>query len=183
VSLRLKLLRRGMTASMRLSLLDELAVVTAEGFGCPPLQWRGSAFEERLHEYARFTAEQAEALLAENDPDALEAARTRLRSGATGLGARARRQLGLKNRSDALEALAVLYQGIGIEMSCVAPGELVVGTCLFADYFSEPVCRVVGALDEGMAAGLSDGGRLRFDERLTSGAACCRAHLDAPGGR
>ena len=180
MSLRLALLRRGMTASMRLGLLDELALVTAKGFGSPPPRWSGSSFEARLHEYARFTAGQAEALLAESDPDALEAAMTRLRFGATELGARARRQLGLKSTSDALEALIVLYREIGIEMTCAEPGKIVVHRCLFAGYFSEPACRVVGALDEGIAAGLSDGGQLRFHERLTSGAACCRAQLDVP---
>ena len=183
MSLRLALLRRGMTASMRLSLLDELALVTAKGFGSPPPRWNGSSFEARLHEYARFTAGQAEALLAKGDPGALEAATARLRFGATELGARARRQLGLKSTSDALEALTVLYREIGIEMSRAEPGKIMVHRCLFAGYFSEPVCRVVGALDEGIAAGLSDGGRLRFDERLTSGAASCRAQLDAPGVR
>jgi hypothetical protein len=172
-----------MTTRVRLRLLDELALVTANGFGSPPPRWSGASFEARLHEYARFTAGQAEALLAEGDPGAIETSMTHLRCGATELGARARRQLGLRSRRDALEALTVFYREIGVDMSCVAPAGIVVHRCLFADYFSEPVCRVVGALDEGIAAGLSDGGRLRFDERLSSGATSCRAHLDAPGVR
>jgi hypothetical protein len=181
VSLRLRLLRRGLTASMRLSLLDELAAVTAAGFGSSPPQWQGATFEERLREYARFTAGRAETLLAQDDPAALAAAQARLRAGAEGLGAKARRSLGLSSTSDALDALAVLYQEIGIEMSRVAPGDVVVTRCLFAERFSEPVCRVVGALDDGMAAGLAGGGRLDFGERLTAGAACCRAHFDPAG--
>ncbi len=177
MSLRLALFRRFVPGRVRLRLLDELAVVTAAGFGCPPPVWSGLPFSARLNDYARFTANRAEALLARDDRAALEAAMDRLRAGATVLGARARRQLGVRSTSEALEALALLYREIGIEMKRVGPGEIVVTRCLFAGVYNEPVCRVVGALDEGIAAGLTAGGRLSFDERLTAGASCCRAHL------
>jgi hypothetical protein len=34
-----------------------------------------------------------------------------------------------------------------------------------------------GGLDAGLLAGLSDGGRLVFSQRITEGYACCRARL------
>lgn len=181
MSLRLALLRRGMPASMKRALLDDLAAVTAAGFGSPPPAWAGLSFEARLDRYARCTAAQAEALLAGDDAAAVEAAAARLRRGAAELGARARRQLGVRSTQDALEALAVLYGQIGIDARRAGCGEILVSRCLFADHFSEPVCRVVGALDEGIAAGLSGGARLHFVERLTAGDVCCRASLDRRG--
>jgi hypothetical protein len=177
MSWRMALLGRAMPAGLRLKLLDELASVTAHGFGSPPLTWDGLSFDARLDRYARFTAQRAEALLAEQDAAAVDAAMMRLRSGAAELGARTRRRLGVKSEADALEALAVLYRQIGIDMDCSVPGEITVSRCLFAAYFTEPVCRVVGALDEGMAAGLTGGSRLDFIERLTAGGERCRACL------
>jgi hypothetical protein len=177
VILRLALLKVALPAGLRLRLLDDLALVTAEGFGSPAPSWAGLPFETRLTAYARFAAEQAEALLAGHDEAAVDAVAARLRGGAAELGATARRRLGVRSAADALSALAVLYHQIGIEASTSGPGEIVVGRCLFADYFSEPVCRLVAALDEGLAAGLTNGARLEFVERLTGGAPHCRARL------
>ena len=80
-----------------------------------------------------------------------------------------------------VETLTALYGYLGIDMSAGPAGEIVVRRCLFAGYFSAPVCEVVGALDEGLAAGLSGGGELEFIERITGGAACCRARFDMGG--
>lgn len=178
MSLRLALLARAMPAGTRLKMLDELAAMTAESFGTSMPVWEDQSFESRLTCYARLTADQAQALLDAHDEAAVEAATESLRRGAEKLGARARRQLGLKTTDDAVQALIVIYKQIGIEASRIGPRELAVTRCLFADYFSEPVCRVVGALDEGIACGLSGGAQLRFVERLTAGAAGCRARLD-----
>ena len=52
--------------------------------------------------------------------------------------------------------------------------------CFFSAYYSGPVCRVVAALDQGLAAGLSRGGRLTFVGRITEGNAACRAILEPP---
>jgi hypothetical protein len=178
MSLRLRLFERGVPTRLKLKLLGELAHVTAEGFGCPPPEWSGREFEERLIDYACFTAAHAQRLLAQNDAAAADAARARLRSGAARLGAKLRRQLGLRRDDDALAVLALLYHHLGIEMT-TAPDEIVVTQCLFATFFDERVCGLVAGLDEGMAAGLSGGGRLEFVERITGGSTCCRARFTA----
>ena len=181
MNLRLALLKRAAPRFVKIRLLDELARATATGFGSAQPPWISRSFEARLEEYARFTAAQAGRVMAADDPSRIEAAKQRLRRQATELGANVRRRLRLTRPTDAVVALSILYGHLGIDMHAGAAGEIVVRRCLFADYFTEPVCRVVAALDEGMAAGLSGGGRLEFIERITGGAGCCRARFDVAG--
>jgi hypothetical protein len=182
MSLRLALLKHATApAQLKTRLLDELALVTAAGFACDPPQWSGPTYETRLADYVVFTTTQAELLLAGQDASAIDAARDRLWRGAERLGARLRRQLGVRRDDDALAALAVLYHHLGIEMEVDQTGghwELRVTKCGFAGSFSEPMCRVVAGLDEGIAAGLSAGGRLEFVTRITGGHSCCRARFE-----
>lgn len=179
MSLRAALLARAAPRFVTVRLLDELARATATGFGSAPPAWISASLETRLEEYARYTADLAERALAADDPRAVEAARRRLHQEAARLGARVRRGLGLRSHADAVDTLATLYKHLGIDMSAGPAGEVVVRRCLFAGYFSEVVCGVVAALDEGMADGLSGGGRLEFIERITGGAPCCRARFDS----
>jgi hypothetical protein len=181
MNLRLALLRRAAPRFVKIRLLDELARATAAGFSSLPPQWTSRSFETRLEEYARFTADQAGRVLQADDPSAVEIARQRLCDESAELGAKVRRGLRLRRPADAMEALAALYAHIGIEMNASDAGDIVVRRCLFAEYFTEPVCTVVAALDEGMAAGLSGGGRLEFVERITGGGPCCRAHFEIGG--
>jgi hypothetical protein len=178
MSLRSELLKRGGPGFVKIRLLDELARVTAAGFGCAKPQWDSRALESRLDEYARFTADQARRILAANDPRLLEGVRHDLHRQSAELGAKVRRWLRVRQPADVLETLTALYGHLGMDMTAGDGEDIVVTRCLFASYFSEPVCRLVAALDEGMAAGLSAGGRLEFSERITGGAACCRARLD-----
>jgi hypothetical protein len=175
---RVALLRRAAPGLVKKRLLDELARATAAGFGSAPPQWTGGSLATRLQDYARFTADQAERALGAGDESEVEAVKRRLRSESTELGTKVRRWLGLKCPADVAEAMVALYGHIGIDMSASASGDVLVSRCLFAAHYSEPVCEVVAALDEGMAAGLSGGGRLEFFERITGGNPCCRARLD-----
>jgi hypothetical protein len=59
----------------------------------------------------------------------------------------------------------------------VSHGEITVRRCPFSDVYSVEVCRLVGALDSGLLAGLSGGDRLEFTQRITEGAPCCLARL------
>lgn len=177
MTLRLALIKHVAPESLKSRLLDELTLVTAEGFGRPGPRMRGDHFEARLAAYERFTRASAEALLAKHDAAAADAAKERLHRGAARLGGKLRRQLGLRRHGEAVDALAVLYHHLGIEIEPGLPGEIIVTKCRFSTSFSEPVCRLVAGLDEGMASGLSGGGRLEFVERITGGSACCRARL------
>jgi len=162
---------------LRRVLLDRLAGVTARAMGATPAPFSGLAWEARLERYARTTAAQADALLQAGDPDAAEAAARELWRGARELGSGARRLLGLHGPDEALAALCAFYRQIGIRAVC-GGGELRVRRCLFAGHFSRRTCELVGALDDGFAAGLSGGGTLHFARRITAGDACCLARLE-----
>jgi hypothetical protein len=136
---------------------------------------------DRLVEYATFTARHSRTLLETRDDGAIAAARERLYEGAAALGRRTRRLLGVQTPQEAFDALDLLYRQIGIEISGGPVGAVVVGRCFFARYYTEPVCGLVAALDQGVVDGLYGGASLSFSERLTAGRPCCRALLE-PGG-
>jgi hypothetical protein len=178
MSWRLNLLGRTFIPCVKLQMLDELARVTAEGFETAVPKWSGRTFVARVAEYAEFTAQQAGLLVTAGDESAIEAAKERLRSAATQLGTSLRAVLGVHSSEEALESLKLLYGQIGIEIDGGLSGEVTVGRCFFADYYSDSVCRIVEALDQGLVAGLFDGASLEFSERLTEGRPQCRASLD-----
>ena len=178
MSLRLATARHVFPGWARNWMLDELARVTAEGFTLPSPVWTERSFSGRLAQYASFTATQAEALLRSGDTDAIQATRERLRRGAEGLGKRVRRLLGVRTAEDAFETLALLYHQIEIEVAGGPLGEVRVERCFFAGIYTEPVCGLIAALDHGVVSGLYGGASLRFSERLTGGAPCCRAVLE-----
>ena len=61
------------------------------------------------------------------------------------------------------------------KMQALVFGAMIMGTggALYAHY-SAAICRLISSLDEGAAFGLSAGGSLRFEARLTEGSPCCR---------
>ena len=179
MSLRLAILERSLGPAMKLRLLNELARVTAKGFGTEAPQWAGETFADRLTEYARFTARESERLLAAGDDAATAVVKQRLRAGSRELGDSLRKTLGLRSSDEAFTALKLLYRQIEIEIGGGPMGEVTVGRCFFSTYYSEPVCRVIEALDQGLVAGLFDGASLEFSERLTAGAPRCRACIGA----
>jgi hypothetical protein len=79
--------------------------------------------------------------------------------------------------ADALAAARVLYRALGIDLRAAPGGEITVHRCFFSDYYSSPVCRLIASLDEGLFAGLSNGGQLAFTQRITEGNGCCKAHF------
>lgn len=177
MSLRLALLRRVFPEKLKLYMLDELRRVTAEGFATDAPEWPGRSFEDRLAAYAAFTAKEAALLTSGLDQAVIEGTKERLHHASCRLGARMRRFLGLRRPDEILEAWKLLYGQIGIEVAGDPDSGIRVTRCFFADYYTEAICGVIEALDEGLAAGLFGGAKLEFVERLTGGCACCRAIL------
>jgi hypothetical protein len=177
VNLRLTLAGNVLLPRMRRRMLDELARVTAEGFATVAPRWTGRSFNAHLSDYARFTAREAGLLVALGDDSVTEAARERLRVGATRLGASLRGTLGVRHADEAFAALRLVYHQIGIEVDRGPSGGITVSRCFFADYYDAQVCKVVEALDQGLVAGLFNGPSLAFFERLTEGRPCCRASV------
>jgi hypothetical protein len=174
VNLRLLLAGLYVPCRMRARELEELFARTAAAFG-RPVPPAGRPLRPRLREYALFTRDRAgEALARGGDLSALE---RRLYRAAAGLGRRYRVRLGLRSAAEAMAAARLIYRGLGIDFRGTAGGEVTVRRCAFSTVYSPAVCRLVSALDRGLLAGLSGGGDLRFSQRITEGAACCRAVL------
>jgi hypothetical protein len=176
MSLALALLRLYTPTCLKTSQLAELFRYTAAAFGVEPPATAGLSFEECLREYARFTAIQAEAAVRRGDD--LEALRARLYRNAFQLGQTLRKRLRVSSVADAMAATRVLYRGLRIELRGPHGGEIEVARCFFSRFYSAEVCQVVSALDAGVVAGLSEGGRLIFYERITEGRHRCRARFE-----
>ena len=85
------------------------------------------------------------------------------------LGASLRRLLGVRTRVEALRAARIAYRMIGIDLRADENGDVTVDRCGFAEWYSPQVCILMSSLDAGLIAGLTDGGRLAFSERITEG--------------
>lgn len=85
----------------------------------------------------------------------------------------------LLNRSDEnLRRLVFrLYQGIGIEMNGLLPGDVIVSRCFFSRHYSPAICATASLMDAGVICGLYGGGHFHFTERITEGHEACRCCL------
>jgi hypothetical protein len=158
--------------------LDQLIAASADAFGNTAPSTRGLSYHESLVAFAVFTRDQAEACL--DRPGRTEAVQRRLFDAAQEIGRDLQRQFRVTTGPDVAAALRVSYRALGIAFDGRGYGNVAIPKCFFSAYYSGPVCRVVAALDQGLAAGLSRGGRLTFVGRITEGSAACRAILDPP---
>ena len=175
MSLALRLLCGHVPTVGRRAALRALFATTAAGFGCPVPPLDGLDADALLRRYARFTRDQAEAAL--RDGRDLPALHDRLERGAHALGGRLRAGLYLRTTEDAMAAARMLYGLLDIDLRGTRDGQITIRRCSFSDVYSVEVCRLVGALDSGLLAGLSGGDRLEFTQRITEGAPCCLARL------
>jgi hypothetical protein len=178
MSLALRLLDGHVPAVARRAALRALFATTAAGFGCPAPPLDGLDADGLLRRYAQFTRDQAEAAL--RDGRDLPALHDRLEGGARALGARLRTALRLRTTEDTMAAARVVYGLLDIDLRGTRHGEITVRRCPFSEVYSAEVCRLVGALDSGVLAGLSGGDLLEFIQRITEGAPACRARLQPP---
>jgi hypothetical protein len=175
MSLALRMAQRHVPAVARRAALRALFATTADAFGCPVPPLAGLGADELLRRYALFTRDQAERAL--RDGRDLPALLVRLERGARALGARLRAGLRLRTTEEALAAARVVYGLLGIDFRGTTDGDVTIRRCYFSAVYRPEVCRLVGALDAGLLAGLTSGGRLAFSQRITEGAPCCRARL------
>jgi len=179
MSLALRLLEVRAPKAFRKKVLRELFRATALAFEADlPPGWGRLSYVSLLEAYAGFTRDQAGRVL--DDPERAARAEARLYRETRALGERLRRVLGLRSTRDVLAASRAVYAALGIDLTVDGQDGLVIGRCFFSASYTPAVCRLMSAADAGAAAGLSAGGRLVFIERLTEGAAACRARL-GPG--
>jgi hypothetical protein len=176
MSLRLVLLERWLPDAIRRAVFRRLARLTAAAFDTAPPDL-DLAPHDAVARFGRFTSEEAARVLAAG-PAAASTVRDRLFSGARDLGDAIRRGTAVRTADDAVRALRLLYRAIGIDFEgCAASGDVVISSCAFSRLYTPEVCALVSALDDGVVAGLTGGGRLAFEQRLTEGGSCCRGHL------
>jgi hypothetical protein len=162
-------------AFIRKEILAELFEATADAFECPVPAHDHLSYDECLQTYALFTREQAERVFQSgHDIPALKA---RLYQNAYPLGGKLRKWFAVDRVEEVMELGQILYQAIGVEIQGDAQGNVTVKRCYFSQFYSGPVCDLISALDDGVFAGLSGGGRLAFSQRLTEARECCRAKL------
>jgi hypothetical protein len=175
MSLAVRMAERHVPAVVRRAALRALFATTADAFGCPVPPLAGLDADELLRRYALFTRDQAERAI--RDGQDLPALMVRLEQGARALGARLRAGLRLGTTEEALAAARVVYRLLDIDLRATAEGEITIRSCSFSSVYRPEVCQLVGALDAGLLAGLTGGGRLAFSQRITEGAPSCRARL------
>lgn len=134
---------------------------------------RGLSAEETLQAFRDFTAHVVV------EPAASPAVSQRLFDMAYGYGKCVRRALRIASTDDAMAAARVFYGLLGIDFTGDARGEITVNRCFFSCVYTPEVCKLMSALDAGMLAGLSAGGKLVFSQRMTEGYPCCRARLSS----
>ena len=80
-----------------------------------------------------------------------------------------------------MRAARIAYRMIGIDLRADEHGAVVVDRCSFAAWYSPRVCHLMSSLDAGLIAGLTQGGRLTFSERITEGRPRCLAGISWEG--
>jgi len=158
--------------------LVHLVAVTADAFQSRAPDVRGLSYRESLTAFAVFSRDQAESCL--RLPGVSDAVRGRLFDAGLTMGQDLRREFRVATEQDVASALRISYKAMGIRFEGAGYGEVVIPRCLFSTYYSGPMCRVMEALDHGLACGLSRGGRITFTGRITEGSPACRAVLEPP---
>lgn len=162
-------------AFIRKIILKELFKATADGFGCPVPLLGQLSFESYLQAYARFTCEQAEIALSSGQEKI--ALKTRLFQNALPLGNKLRRWFRINTVDEIMRISSILYRAINIDIEGNSLGEITIKRCYFSEYYSNSICDLISAMDDGIFSGLSGGRRLVFKGRITEGGFCCRAKL------
>jgi hypothetical protein len=176
MSLRLFLLERHLPFAVRRRMLQQLVQTTADAFGVPQPTMpdvRDGAF---VRAYAQFTRTEADRVGVDSSAGA--AIRDRLYAGAHGMGRSFRRWAGIRTPTEAVRALRLIYDAIGIELHAdLATRTVTVGRCAFSDAYTPAVCHFVSALDAGVFHGVSGTWSVAFTDRITEGAGACHGRL------
>ena len=175
MSWRLALVERFFPLFLRKGKLRELHILTARAFGKDKPAIRSGSFEDELRGYALFTRQAASEVLgaAAREAEVSE----RLFENAREWGGRLRSQLGVRSEAEARRALRVMYRAIRIDLTAGPDGRVVVRKCYFSDHYGPEVCRLISALDRGLVAGVADGAKLEFDQRITEGRETCLGRI------
>lgn len=168
----IKIMQIYMPEFMKKKKLKELFRLTADAFETEMPELRGLAFRECLWKYAFFSKEQAERCLQYGGQ--LEEVKSRLYHNSFVFGKHLRKSLNIMTWDESVAVLKAFYQYIGIDFEYDGQNAFEIRQCSFSKYYSAEVCALISSMDEGLAAGLSNGGRLCFTQRITDGSSSCK---------
>jgi hypothetical protein len=163
--------------------LKELFQLTADAFLAEMPELHRLTYDACLLKYAEFTKNQAQRCLQGTIP--AEEVKIRLYDHAYRFGRELGRGLHIRTWDGSMNALVLIYQLIGIRFryDAAKPNDLKeaganqckfkITECFFSNYYSPETCALISSLDEGLAAGLTGGGKLTFTQRITEGPDCC----------
>lgn len=154
-------------------IFKQLVHLTARAFQCSPPEIDGLSFPQALRRYAEFTRNEAEKIIRENQHSAVM--REKLFGEALELGKSLRQKFFIKSQNEAFQFAGILYQQLEIDFCFGFDGTIEIPRCFFSQFYSSKVCELISGLDEGILVGLSGGGNLKFQQRITDGSDCCRA--------
>jgi hypothetical protein len=155
--------------------LKKLFVITSQAFGCKAPKIKGLTYNQCLQNYALFTQQQAEKYI--NEGYNIDTLKERLYQGAFQLGKELRMEFGITTSQEVILMCGIIYDMLGIDFKSYEKNQVIIEKCFFSQYYSSKICQIVSSLDEGVAAGLSNGGSLSFYQRITEGNDCCRANF------
>ncbi len=174
MSLKLKLLKLHIPGFIQTKEFIRLFQRTADAFGGDVPNIKKMRLQQIREQFAVYTARAAERLIRRRADT--KVVQQRLYASAFQLGAGLREKFKIKKRADVLVLLPVIYRILGIDLA-IDDKKIIVKNCFFSRYYSEEICRIISALDKGIIAGLTGGGRLEFTQRITGGMPCCIAEI------
>ena len=175
MKLLLTLSRVYIPAGIKKQYLQQLFDLTASAFQDQAPQIKGLSFKQCLLQFAQYSKAQTETSIRLRQD--LQLIKSRLYHNAFQLGRSIRKRFKIKTAREVISLIKVIYRVLGIDFEADLQGEALIKKCFFSQFYSREVCEVISAIDEGMAAGLSDGGKLTFTQRMTAGEDCCRAYF------
>jgi len=174
MNLRLKILKFWIPSYVKKERLKQLFRLTADAFGCETELRDNFPYSKLLKSYAVFVQDQSRIACMELRD--ICSIKQKLYQNAYKTGLEFRKSLNIHGVSEVMEFSRIFYRLLGINFSGQKSGEFVIDKCFFANHFSPETCSLISSLDEGIAAGLSDG-KLIFSQRKTEVKDCCRGLL------
>jgi len=173
MNLRLSIARIYLPTFVKKKKIQELFELTAEAFQSDLPAIKKLSYNDCLKAYAHFSKTKAgEAIKLHKNTQAVK---QRLYRNAYRMGEKLRKDFRIETQVEVLRLSKILYKILKIDFTGYTSGEVIIKRCFFSQFYTPDVCGIISSLDEGVAAGLSAGGRLVFKERITEGNECCQA--------
>jgi len=158
--------------------LSQLIRLSARAFYSEAPETRGKSYQQCLQEFAFFTQKKATEIIVQKEN--IPKVKKRLYRNAFLMGYNIRKLLRIHTQREVIAISRRLYSFLNIDYQGDSSGRIIIKKCFFSSYYSEEICQLISALDEGIAAGLSAGGKLSFNQRITEGKPCCQGQLIMP---